>query len=197
MPADMSAVPVLMLMATAGSHAHLWPRAAGLGLAGPGGHPPEQGSGGPTRTTDRVREGRFPEVKQDDIIRRGKAHADPSGCVSGVAFSGHNKTSLQSFQQKGLFTSVTRIPGLKQQLQDAFRLFLPLAPKSLACRPLSRPLIPCLPEDYSSPRPCVLVAGGKEREGPNGLILTRFLLLTLEEKPGPCIFISVFGIVIL
>lgn len=62
---------------------------------------------------------------------------DPRGCVSGVAVSGSNKTSLQRFQQEGLFTPVTRIPGLKQQLKGAFRLFLPLVPKSLACRPLS------------------------------------------------------------
>lgn len=112
-------------------------RASGLGLAGHGCYPVEQGSGGPTHTTERLREDCFPEVKQDGLTRRGEVCADPSDYVNGVAFRGNNKTSPQRFQQKGLFTSLTRIPGLKQQLQDGFRLFLPLALKSVACRPLS------------------------------------------------------------
>lgn len=91
--------------------------------------------------------GLFPRSKTRCPHLQREVCADPSDYVSGVVFSGNNQTSPQRFQQKGLFTPLTRIPGLKQQLQDAFRLFLPLAPKSVACRPLSPSL-----SYHSSPR---------------------------------------------
>lgn len=64
------------------------------------------------------------------------------------------------------------------------------APKSLTCRLI----LSWSPADCSSPKPYILVADRKEADGTNGIILMRFCFLTLEEKPGMCIFISVLEV---
>ena len=68
--------------------------------------------------------------------------------------------------------------------------------KSLACRPLSSSLLyhgcQMTAQAPGSHSCCRWEEEGRSRH----LLLIRFCLLTLEEKPGTCIFISVVGIVI-
>ena len=68
--------------------------------------------------------------------------------------------------------------------------------KSLACRPLSSSLLyhgcQMTAQASGSHSCCTWEEEGRSRK----LLLMRFCLLTREEKPGTCIFISVVGIII-
>lgn len=78
----------------------------------------------------------------------------------------------------------------------AFGFSCVLVLKSLACRPLSSSLLyhgcQMTAQAPGSHSCCRWEEEGRSRH----LLLIRFCLLTLEEKPGTCIFISVVGIVI-